>query len=75
MVDALRPGYSDQIAFVVVDVSQPEGRMWAQSYGIGVTTLIFFSRYGQVVGSLHGEQSSQQLHAAFRQLVATDARD
>ena len=66
MVDALRPEFNNQIAFVLVDLTTPEGHAWALSQGAWQTTLIFFGGSGRRVAVLQGEQSLDRLRSIFR---------
>ena len=71
MVDALRPEFNDQIAFVLVDLQTPEGYAWALSQNAGQTTLLFFGASGRRLAVLQGEQGLQQLRSTFREFVVT----
>ena len=70
MVDALRPEFSDQIAFVLVNLATPEGYIWATSQNARETTLVFFGPSGRRVHTLQGEQNLEDLRAVFRQFAA-----
>ena len=74
VVDALRPEFSDEMAFVLADMSTPQGYAFAARYNLPQTTLVFFSASGRVVGTLSGEQSVPYLRSTFQRFLATDAR-
>jgi hypothetical protein len=71
VVDALRPEFSDQIAFVLVNLATPEGRIWAMSQFASETTLVFFGASGRRVHMLQGQQDLEYLREIFRQFAAT----
>ncbi len=50
----------------VADLQTPEGRAFAQSYGAGFRTLLFFDGAGNLVAAQTGVQESNVLRETFR---------
>jgi len=71
VVDALRPEFNDQMAFVLVDLQTPAGHAWAASHGASQTTLLFFGASGRQIGVLQGEQSVDRLRSIFSEFAVT----
>jgi len=61
VVDALRPEFEDQVAFVLADLNTPEGRVFASRHGVGNTTLVFLDRAGNRLETLVGIQEEGAL--------------
>jgi hypothetical protein len=61
VVDTLRPEYEDRVAFVIADLSTPEGQAFAATAGAGETTLLFFARNGNPVNQLQGVSTEDHL--------------
>lgn len=70
MVDALRPEFSEQMAFVLVDMTTPQGAAWARYHNAGQTTLIFFGASGRRLRTLQGEQTLGRLRSIFRDFAS-----
>jgi hypothetical protein len=71
VVDALRPEFSDQIAFVLVNLATPEGQLWAARQSARETTLVFFGASGRRIHTLWGQQDLEYLREVFRQFAAS----
>jgi hypothetical protein len=65
-VDALRPEFRGQVAFVLADLSTPEGRAFADRHGVGNTTIVFLDASGKRLETLVGIQDEAALRGRLR---------
>jgi hypothetical protein len=66
VVDALRPEFHGQVAFVLADLSTPEGRAFASRHDVGNTTLVFLDASGKRIETLVGAQAEGALRGRIR---------
>ena len=66
MVDALRPEFQGQVAFVLADLNTSEGRAFASRHGVGNTTLVLMDRIGNRLETLVGIQEEDLLRRRIR---------
>jgi thioredoxin-like negative regulator of GroEL len=66
VVDALRPEFRGQVAFVLADLNTPEGHAFANRHGVGNTTLVFLDATGKRLETLMGVQDENALRARIR---------
>jgi thioredoxin-like negative regulator of GroEL len=68
-VDALRPEFRGQVAFVLADLNTPEGRAFASRHEVGNTTLVLLDATGKRVDTLTGIQDEaalrKRIHSSF----------
>jgi hypothetical protein len=67
VVDALRPEFRDEVAFVLANLHTREGREFAARHGVPNTTLVFLDAGGRRLAILHGTQED----AALRRQILT----
>jgi hypothetical protein len=65
-VDALRPEFRGQVAFVLADLNSTEGRAFAARHDVGNTTLVLFDRTGKRLETLTGVQEEHILRGRLR---------
>jgi hypothetical protein len=65
-VDALRPEFRGQVAFVLADLNTPEGRAFATRHEVGNTTLVFLDTTGKRIETLTGVQDEGVLRGRIR---------
>ena len=63
VVDALHGEFSNQIAFVMLDITSMEGQQFAARVGVQETTLVFFDRFGMVIDRKYGVPTIDVLRA------------
>jgi hypothetical protein len=66
VVDALRPEFREQVAFVLADLNTPEGLAFANRHGVGNTTLVFFDAGGKRLTTAVGIQEEGALRERIR---------
>jgi len=66
VVDALRPEFQGQVAFVLADLNTSEGRAFASRHGVGNTTLVLMDRIGNRLETLVGIQEEDLLRRRIR---------
>lgn len=66
MVDALRPEFHGQVAFVLADLHTPEGQAFATEHGVSNTTLVFLDATGKRLEILHGNREEAELRQEIR---------
>lgn len=64
----------DEIQYLVVNMSQPQGRRFADLHRVGVTTLLFFDGRGRRRSSVSGVFDEATLKRAFEQVIEFNAR-
>jgi hypothetical protein len=62
----LRPEFRGQVAFVLADLSTPEGLAFANRHGVGNTTLVFLDATGKRLETLVGIQDESALRGRIR---------
>jgi hypothetical protein len=62
----LRPEFRGQVAFVLADLSTPEGLAFANHHGVGNTTLVFLDATGKRLETLVGIQDEGALRGRIR---------
>jgi hypothetical protein len=65
-VDVLRPEFRGQVAFVLADLSTPEGLAFANRHGVGNTTLVFLDATAKRIETLVGVQDAEALRGRIR---------
>ena len=65
-MDALRPEFRGQLAFVLADLNSAEGRAFASRHDVGNTTLVLLDRTGKRLETLTGVQEENVLRARLR---------
>jgi hypothetical protein len=65
-VDALRPEFHQEIAFVLADLNTPEGQAFAKRYEVGNTTLVFLDASGKRLDTVTGIQEENGLRGRIR---------
>ncbi|MDP1558861.1 MAG: hypothetical protein Q8K59_08640 [Nitrosomonas sp.] len=69
-MNEVRDEYEGRVAFVVVDIMTPEGRAFADKYGLQPTALVFFAGNGERLQTLYtpqiGESLRENLNSIFR---------
>lgn len=66
---ALQQFDSDDINYVVANIRSADGRNLADQYRVPHVTLLLFDSEGVHKGTLRGQRQSEELAAAFRQIV------
>jgi hypothetical protein len=65
-VDALQPQLGNRVAFVVADLSTPQGQAFAQLYGVGETTLVFLDANGRALNVHRGVTNQAHLRSVIQ---------
>jgi hypothetical protein len=65
-VDALRPEFRGQVAFVLADLNTPEGLAFAHRHEVSNTTLVFLDAVGNRLETLAGIQEEGALRGRIR---------
>lgn len=70
-IEAIKPGFdSNDVIFLVADLTTDEGRWFAQYHEVRKVTLVFFNEKGDRVATLSGEDNPQTLKDAIKRLYA-----
>lgn len=59
----------EELDYVVANIRTPEGRIFANRYGVQHVTLLLFDNEGELQQVLQGQRASATLRSAFRQLL------
>lgn len=65
-MDALRSEFRGQLAFVLADLSTPEGQAFAARHEAGNTTLVFLDASGRRLATFPGVQEESALRERIR---------
>lgn len=68
MVNALKPEFEDQIAFVLANIQSPAGQAFANQHGVPNTTLVLFDGKGERLEILRGAQDENALRAEIKRI-------
>lgn len=66
-IDAFPEG---EIQYLVANIKDPDGRGFAQKYGVSHVTLLLFDGQGKRVATLTGVRTADELTATFRRYLA-----
>ena len=69
VVDALRPEFREHVAFILADLSTPEGSAFASRHDVGNTTLVLLDATGKRLETLTGIQDEGALRARIRTIL------
>jgi hypothetical protein len=70
MMDELRDGYADRIAFLVAPLGAPNGHAFGQQHDAVNGTVVLFSASGAAVDKMHLPASTEELQQALDGLLA-----
>jgi len=74
-VRRLEAQYQDRIDFHVFDIDQPAAHELAERYGVaGIPAIVLLDAKGNMVKSLSGHQTEDQLTTAIEGLLAATSR-
>jgi thioredoxin-like negative regulator of GroEL len=65
-VDALRPEFQEQVAFILANLNTAEGQTFATRHEVGNVTLVFFDATGKRIETLVGIQDEAALRHRIR---------
>lgn len=70
MMDDLRGGYAERVAFLVAPLGAPHGRAFGERFNAVNGTVVLFSPSGGVVDTLHLPENTAALQKALDGLLA-----
>lgn len=73
--DAMSNFREDELQYLIANIRLGKGRQLATKHGVGHVTLLLFDGKGNRMGVLAGQNNSDYLAGAFRNLVAGSRRD
>jgi thioredoxin-like negative regulator of GroEL len=73
VVDALRPEFRGEVAFVMANLNTREGREFAARHRVPNTTLVFLDANGRRLAILQGTQKEAALRWQIRSIFGLHA--
>lgn len=68
-MDSLIPEFQSHAVFVLLDITTPEGRVFAIRHNVPNTVLIFFDGDGQRIETIYGVQEKEELRGKIERIL------